>query len=106
MTEIQVVRDDKSICSFTVKGHSGYGEECYDIVCASVSAVVWDTINGLLEVVGIPANYEMQDGYVACDIPDLSPKQRKQADVLLESMVLFLKSLEEQYGEYVMLTEV
>lgn len=106
MTTILVVRDGKSISSFQAEGHSGYGEAGYDIVCASVSAVIWNTINGLLEVAGIPVTYEMQDGYVACDIPALSPTERKQADILLESMVLFFKNLAAQYSEFVKLTEV
>ena len=106
MTTIQVFRDGKSISRFTVEGHSGYGVEGSDIVCASVSAVVWSTINGLTSVAGIEAEYEMQDGYVACNIPPLSEEERRQADLLLESMVAFFHSLEAQYAEFVCITEV
>ncbi len=106
MTSITVFRKDNCISRFTVEGHSGYGEEGSDIVCASVSAVVWSTINGLISVAHVAATYEMQDGYVACDIPPLSEDERQQADVLLESMVEFFRNLKEQYAEFVSITEV
>lgn len=106
MTTITVKKDNGDITAFTVEGHSGYGEEGSDIVCAGISAVVWTVINGLTEIAGLPARYETREGYTACSIPSLSKEKRMQANLLLDSMMAFLRSLAEQYAEFVRITEV
>ena len=95
-----------SIRGFTVEGHAGYGERGSDIVCASVTTVAMTTVNGLTDVVNISLMPEVREGYLACHLPEkLSEKQRREADVLLESMVLTLQNLVSQYGDYVCLRE-
>ncbi len=94
------------ITGFVVKGHSGYKEAGEDIVCASVSAVVWSTVNGLCEVAKLPASYESRDGFVSCTLSSLSPREQEKADLLLKSMLSFLKELSKQYTEFVKVMEV
>ncbi len=106
MTTVELKRTENKITAFTVSGHSGYGEEGEDIVCASVSSVVWCTVNGLSEIAGLPVEYESRDGFVSCKIPPLSPSEREKADVLLESMLAFMQSLSEQYSKFVKVMEV
>lgn len=106
MTTVEIKRTGKQITSFTVCGHTGYGEAGEDIVCASVSSVVWSTVNGLAEIAALPVEYESRDGFVSCHIPPLSKTEREKADLLLESMVAFLETLSGQYREFVKVMEV
>ncbi len=106
MTTVELKRTENKITAFTVSGHSGYAEEGEDIVCASVSSVVWCTVNGLSEIAGLPVEYESRDGFVSCTVPPLSPSEREKADILLESMATFLATLSGQYGNFVKVMEV
>ncbi len=106
MTTVELKRTKQKITAFTVSGHTGFAAEGEDIVCASVSSVVWNTVNGLLEVAKLPAEVENRDGYVSCVLPPLSEKEREKADLLLESMAAFMHTLSEQYQEFVKVMEV
>ncbi|MBQ7035891.1 MAG: ribosomal-processing cysteine protease Prp [Clostridia bacterium] len=106
MTTVEFKREENKITAFTVSGHTGYGEAGDDIVCASVSSVVWCTVNGLSEIAGLPAEYESREGFVSLKVPPLSDRERETADVLLESMYAFMQSLSAQYSEFVKIMEV
>ncbi len=106
MTTVEIKRAENKITAFTVSGHTGYGEEGDDIVCASISSVVWCTVNGLSEIAGLPVKYENRDGFVSLKVPPLSEMEREKADVLLESMYAFMVSLSKEYGEFVKIMEV
>ena len=107
MTEICVYRKDKDIVKYTVSGHTGFREAGEDIVCAAVSTLVTAVLNGLTDVVNIAVDYEVRDGYLACTLPDtLTDEMRRGANVLLNTMRMSLKDLEEQYGDYITITEL
>lgn len=107
MTNIKIRRNKNgSIVGFEAEGHSGYACEGEDIVCASVSAVMWNTVNGLLNVLKIPVQYEERDGFVKCVLPPLSAEEQRRADILLESMSMFFDELQKQYSGFVLKTEV
>lgn len=107
MTNICVYRKNKDIVKYTVSGHTGFGESGADIVCAAVSTIATAVLNGLTDVVGIAVGYEVREAYLECVLPDeLSDDMRRSADVLLNTMFLSLKDLEEQYGDYITITEL
>ena len=107
MTNICVYRKNQDIVKYTVSGHTGFGEAGEDIVCAAVSALCQAALNGLTDVIGISAGFEVREGYLECVIPEmLSENQRRDADILLNTLVLSLKDLEEQYGDYITITEL
>ncbi|MBE7055528.1 MAG: ribosomal-processing cysteine protease Prp [Ruminococcaceae bacterium] len=97
-----VSNTDGKITQFTVDGHSGFSESGSDIVCASVSSAVWLTINGIEKQNLAQLSYEERDGFVKCIV---SEKRRDGADVLLNSLVMFIAELSGQYKEYVNLTQ-
>ncbi len=107
MTNICVYRKNQDIVKYTVSGHTGYGEAGEDIVCAAVSALCQAALNGLTDVIGISAGFEVREGYLECVIPErLSEDTRRDADILLKTLLLSLKNLEEQYGDYITITEL
>ena len=105
MTELILKKESGSIVFFEAKGHSGYAEEGSDIVCASVSSVLWCTVNGLLNVLNIPVSYSENDGFLSCVIRCTGGK-RAEADILLRSMELFVDELQNQYPAFVKKSEV
>ncbi len=105
MTGIEITKDKSgNIIKFVVSGHSEFSDGD-DIVCSAISSVTFMTLNGLEKVLHIPFGYEKDDGYLFFVLPgDLKNELREQANILLNSMYLFLLDLEEQYKENVNIT--
>jgi len=94
------------IMGFEVYGHSGYAEAGKDIVCAAVSAIVQTAILGLMDVVGVEVIYDQKPGEARCRLPEgLSEILREKANIVLETMLYGLKSIQEGYGPYIKVEE-
>ena len=94
--------DDALLKGFTVDGHAqmpGLGE--YDLVCASVSALAQTALLGLDAYLSVKPDWEIKDsGYLKCWLPDgLIDAETKIAEVIVHTMELGLKSIEETYGQ-------
>lgn len=95
-----------NIFKFVIDGHANYSQG-EDIVCASVSSVAWAVLNGLENVAGIKFGYETGDGYIYFVLPDdLNQKEKINAALLLDTLVLYLKELQSQYPDYIKLTQL
>ena len=107
MTEIKISRDKSgNIVKFVIDGHSEFSES-EDIVCSAISSVSFATLNGIEKILKIPFGYEKDDGYLYFVLPDeLKNDLREKVNILLDSMFLFFKDLEEQYGDYVNIIEL
>lgn len=105
MIAIQFRREGSNLMSVKMSGHAEAGPYGYDIVCAAVSALSIGTVNSLSEIAKIPLEVVSADdsgGYLEFTIPsDISRKQMETGQILLESLLLSLKSIEEEYQEYV-----
>ena len=102
MTNVVIKKNGEgSIVRFTVDGHTGFAPAGEDIVCAALSSVTWTVMNGLENVLHIPITYKVEDGYTECSLPELSPRDREKADILLFSMEQFLEDLKSQYGDFI-----
>ena len=93
---------DGSIRRITVDGHSGFADSGEDIVCAAISSTVWMTINGIEKQNLARLSYEDRDGFVDCIVGE---KFSDGADVLLNSLVMFVAELSGQYEEFLKLSE-
>ena len=103
MIKFTTVSDtDGKITQFTVDGHSGFAESGEDIVCASVSSVVWLTINGIEKQNLAQLTYEERDGFVNCSVSDT---RQEGADILINSLMMFISELSGQYGEFLKFTQ-
>jgi len=105
MIAIQFRREGSNLMSVEMSGHAEAGPYGHDIVCAAVSALSIGTVNSLSEIAEIPVKVvsaEDSGGYLKFTIPsDLSQKQMETGQVLLQSLLLSLKSIEDEYSEYV-----
>ncbi len=82
---------------FTCAGHAGFDAYGKDIVCASVSVLVINTINSLDEITGAQMSVESDEssGLIACKFEEPLEETSK---VLIDSLVLGLSQIEKQYG--------
>lgn len=83
---------------FICSGHAGAGRYGKDIVCASISVLVINTINSLEEIVHeqIMVDTDEKRGLIVCKFE--SPLQ-ETSKVLVDSLVLGLSRIAAQYGE-------
>jgi uncharacterized protein len=105
MIKVTVYRnDDRTIHAFQVKGHAGYAASGQDIVCAGVSAVTVGTVNAIEALLAVELPSEMKDGWLSSRIPsDLPGDVHQQVQLLLESMVVMLQSIQDSYGKHIKL---
>ena len=92
------------IWSFQIHGHAGYanaGEP--DIVCAAVSALSLNTVNGLEKFSEDAFSYEMDpDGFLSAAVEAVrAGKGSSQTDLILNLLLLGLQSVSESYSEHV-----
>lgn len=102
MTDITITKKNGSIVEVECVGHTGFGEEGEDILCAGLSTVVQSTLLGLLQVAGINVKYKTGEGSLRFTLPaNLSSSQRHDADVLLNTMLLAIDDFYTEYSDYI-----
>ena len=112
MIRIQIWRRATgSIDRFRLEGHSGYAPLGQDIVCAAVSALAQTAVLGLMSVVQMDVEVEVDAdiGLLDCRIPRAdrgSDATLDQQAAILETMVLGLREIEAQYPQYVTIKEM
>ena len=84
---------------FTCEGHAGYATYGKDIVCASISVLVINTINSLEEITGEEMDVFADDnrGSIRCFF--VNSPLKETSGVLMDSLVLGLTRIEQQYGK-------
>ena len=108
MVKVEIIRSvsNGEIISYFSEGHANYDGHGKDIVCAGVSAVTFGTVNSMEALLGIVPDHTIHEGFLKVDIPEqIEPKTYEQVQLLLESMVVMLKSIEESYGEFLKINE-
>ncbi len=90
--------------SFTCSGHAGFarkkaGKYEPDILCAAITALTANTINGLSELAGekITVTKNDEDAFVRCEID--SPL-KESSILLVDSYLMSLQEYEKDYGKY------
>lgn len=103
MTHVAVTRRNNRIVSVECTGHTGYGEQGEDIVCAALSSIVQTAALGLLQVVGVKLDYRTDErGYFKMALPDdLDEKVRHDCDTVLETMLLGVADLNQGYSDFI-----
>ncbi len=97
MTKVVFYEKDEKLTGFLIKDHSGYEEEGYDIVCASVSSAAYLTANTLTEIVGAKAEIDLREAYFRFMLKD----KLEESENHLKGLRLHLESLAGEYNEYI-----
>jgi len=105
MIQVKVTRNRNGhIDAFTISGHAGAGPAGFDLVCAGVSSVSFGAVNAVEALCGFSLLIDQNSngGYLSGRLPDgLEAGKRKKAELLLEGMIIALRTIEMSYGKYI-----
>lgn len=102
-----VDRKSQGVLGFCAEGHTGFAKAGEDIVCAAISALTQATVTGLQEVVKVPVELQVRDGYLICQLrTPYSDQQWVQSQVLLETLRLAITGIYDEYQQFVKIKEV
>jgi uncharacterized protein YsxB (DUF464 family) len=106
MINIIFKRKCNYLVSFNIDGHADYDYEGYDIVCSAVSTLSISICNGITDIVKVKAEISEHDGYLNLDLNNQCETQIEKCQVLMETMLLGMKNIEDNYGDYIIVEEV
>ncbi len=99
MTSITICKDKSgSYKKLICEGHAAFSYKGSDIVCASVSVLLINTLNVLEELAHETMKEECneKDGIIICEF--ISPLQERSI-FLLDAMVYGIQNIEKEYGK-------
>lgn len=97
MITVEIRKSGEEYTGFSSKGHAGYAEEGFDIICAAVSALTVNTINSIEQFTEDAFKAEAADGMVRWKFTELPVS--KETALLMDSLVLGLENIQETYGK-------
>lgn len=104
MIRAEFSRSENAIGAFQLSGHAEQGEYGSDLVCAAVSAIAQTALIGIVEVLEIPAEYSVKEGFLKCRLPKaLTDDKREGARVVLATLEAGLRSIEADHPDALML---
>ena len=96
MIKAEFFFEDGHITGFSVKGHAGFAKAGKDIVCASVSMLVINTINAIEKFTEDKIAYQADEkGAIGLKIENPG----SEADLLLNTLLMGLESVRSEYGK-------
>ena len=104
MTSVKVNKKNNHIISVSISGHAGAGAYGQDIVCAAISALSQTAALGLIKVAKIDAHFHRDElkGSFRITLPEeLSEAARRDADMILETMMCGIRDIETGYPKYI-----
>ena len=104
MIRVTFHKKDHELVFFEMTGHAGFGEYGEDIVCAGVSALAITTVNSIEKLAGyqpIVDVDEVEGGYLYFEVVrDVTEVQAQTTQILLNSLLLGLEGIQEEYPNY------
>lgn len=92
------------IRGFEISGHAGFGEYGHDIVCAGISVLSIAAANGLEHFLSARPEVKQANGFLSCQLVNVSEAELDQAQWILKTMVLGIEDIQRSYGqEYIMI---
>lgn len=97
MITAEIKRNGTDYVSFSCKGHAGYAEAGYDIVCAAVSVLCVNTVNAIERFTGDPFEGAAADGDISWSFTEFPISG--QSRLLMDALVMGLEDIRDSYGE-------
>lgn len=89
------IKSDNSIIGFKSKGHAGFGVRGTDVVCASVSILLINTVNAIEKFASEHCSYKINDRRATIDFEMDSVGHDSQ--LLLQSLQLGIQGIADEY---------
>ncbi|MDR2634730.1 MAG: ribosomal-processing cysteine protease Prp [Clostridiales bacterium] len=106
MTKVRFITENGKIKAVSAEGHTGFADSGEDIVCAALSSILQTAVLGLMKVAKIDVRVEMDEneGVLSMSLPPkLSERSERDAEVLLQTLLLGVSDLYEGYSDYITL---
>lgn len=91
---------EQKISRFLMQDHAGYAESGSDIVCAAASALAQNTVNSIEQFTDDAFTVDVDEVSGGLDVR-LESGYSKETELLLNSLILGLQGIEEEYMEYI-----
>lgn len=102
MLQITINRNrNNQIKCYEAKGHCNFGEKGKDVVCSGASTLLQTAIYGLDKYCTIPPQAIISEGNLTCVLSEIN----KESQIILETMLIGLRQIEEQYPECLRIKE-
>lgn len=103
MVEVTVLKNSlDEVFSLQVEGHAGYADSGQDIVCSAVSVLTINTVNSIMHILGVKLEPKSELGILTCQFPKQDDQQlQEKMQLLLQSMVLGLRTIEDNYRDFI-----
>ena len=104
MIQIKIARDESGISLISMHGHADYAQYGKDIVCSAASTIIIGGINAIAKLGFISfISYNVDAGDVELRINNT---KNAELQIILETLVIQFKSIEESYPKYIQVQEV
>ena len=108
MTKVVFFRNDGIFYGFREQGHTGYGDEGYDILCAALSSMSMLIINSINVVFAGELDYTVDEGATeimvqsSSALPEFEEDEKKRYAIagLFMSYYIQLNDLMEEYYDF------
>ena len=108
MTSVIFHTVEDRIIGFDAQGHSGYGEEGEDIVCAAVTSAVRLVESTVNDVMGLCAAVKVneKDASISLRLPGgLAQTAESTCQNLLTGLMVYLAELHDEYPDHIEVLE-
>ena len=108
MTTVSFLVEQARIVGFDVQGHSGWGQEGEDIVCAAVTSAVRLVEATVNDVMGLCASVKVNQETAAISLRlpgGLAPTAESTCQNLMTGLMVYLAQLHDEYPEHIEVME-
>ena len=108
MTSVIFHTVEDLIIGFDAQGHSGYGEQGEDIVCAAVTSAVRLVEATVNDVMGLCASVKVnqETAVISLRLPGgLAPTAESTCQNLMTGLMVYLAQLHDEYPEHIEVLE-
>ena len=108
MTSVIFHTVEARIIGFDAQGHSGYGEQGEDIVCAAVTSAVRLVEATVNDVMGLCASVKVNQETAAISLRlpgGLAPTAESTCQNLMTGLMVYLAQLHDEYPEHIEVLE-
>lgn len=103
MIKAEFYLHNEVLVGFSVKGHAGYANYGYDVVCAAVTSAIELTANAITEILKVKASVVVLEDEVKLTLPN---DKSLHATDFVKALRLHLELLSQDYKENIQLTDI
>ena len=96
MNEVYVKKDDGQIRFIEISGHADFANYGEDVVCSAISAVVFGSLNSLVEFGLNEKNIQIDEAFIR-----IESNMEYDINLICKNMIIQLETIQGSYPEYI-----